>query len=118
MRQDELLRDALDAHGLSIRRCGFLLAERKGTRPENERRQLARWLNGQAITDENAEHLAAVLGYPDDYFKGPVRTRPLPAWREEAAELRTHVRDLEHRLRALESRPRRRRAERGGQEAG
>ena len=118
MEQDELLDAALRERNLSIRRAGILLAERKGTRPENERRSLARWLGGQKISDDNAEHLAAVLDYPYDYFKADSDGQPRSAWRQEAAALRADLRTLEERLRVLEARRRPPRANGEGRAAG
>jgi hypothetical protein len=83
----------------------MLLAERKHTKAENERRAVGRWLAGTGISDENCEALSEVFGYEPDYFKTPDAARITP-WRAEAEALRQDVRELSDRIRALEE-PRR-----------
>ena len=94
--------------GLSARQLGKLLAERKKmTENENGRRAVSRWLAGEGISDENAEHLSAIFDKPLDYFKKPPAEHRWPKPQppsEELAALREQVREQELRLRALEER--------------
>lgn len=71
---------------MSIRQLARLMAERKDSTLENERRQLARYLAGtSAPTPENAELLSGIVDKPTDYF---TTARP------ERVELGAHLRDL------------------------
>lgn len=105
-----------DTPGMSIRRLSFLLAERKGTKPESERRTIGKWLAGETDPDdENAAHLAHILKTPPGHFRAlrpSNRLRSVEALAahqaEQLQELTLAVYDLRDRLEALESRTARR----------
>lgn len=103
----KLLEEALEEAGLSVR--GFAkiwaaeVARPRGAEPssreiESRRRQLRKWISGDTprISNESAEELARRLGKPADYFKTP--PKPRARRREELAELRDQVADIQTRL--------------------
>lgn len=102
--------------GMSVRRLGILLAERKGTKAESERRTIGKWLKGEIEPDdENAAHLAHILKTPPGHFRAlrpSNRLRSVEALAahqaEQLQELTLAVYDLRDRLEALESRTARR----------
>lgn len=65
----QLLREALDEQGVSLRELARRLAERDGVETESKRRLLHRYIDGDVGPSERARHeIASVLDLPKDTF--------------------------------------------------
>lgn len=101
----ERLRLALDERDVSIRALAIALTEEGASRQrlDNVRGQIYDWLNGQKLSDRNAERVARALGYPADYFKTsrPARGQAAAVSREEFEERGLALQELEETVAKL-----------------